>query len=221
MKKYQDNDFGLTINRTKLEDAGEYVVRAKNSYGSKEEVVFLQVHSKYLAHRLCGSESKGLSYRLSEQPEAEPAPKIEEPRPRQKLSPLPALTPWEEPDTPPKFTFHLRPRLIQVNHACKLICCVAGKPTPTVRMSLPKAKQGLKQGSLQVTFFKDGREVNQDRVQVNVKHGVCSLEIYNVRMEDAGKYSCVAENSLGSEETSCILSVQGKRLMRNAYSGPI
>lgn len=51
--------------------------------------------------------------------------------------------------------------------------------------------------------------MNQDRVQVNVKHGVCSVEIYNVRMEDAGKYSCLAESPLGSEETSCVLSVQG------------
>lgn len=45
-----------------------------------------------------------------------------------KLGPL-----WEEPDMAPKFTFHLRPRLIQLNHPCKLICCVQGKPAPVVR----------------------------------------------------------------------------------------
>lgn len=47
MKKYQDNDFSLTINRARLEDRGEYVVIAKNSYGSREEVVFLNVQSKF------------------------------------------------------------------------------------------------------------------------------------------------------------------------------
>jgi hypothetical protein len=36
----------LTINRAKLEDRGEYIVRAKNQYGTKEEVVFLNVHSE-------------------------------------------------------------------------------------------------------------------------------------------------------------------------------
>lgn len=46
MKKYNGNDYELTINRVKAEDRGEYVVRAQNSYGAKEEVVFLTVQSK-------------------------------------------------------------------------------------------------------------------------------------------------------------------------------
>lgn len=46
MKKYNGNDYALTINRVKAEDRGEYVVRAQNSYGAKEEVVFLTVQSK-------------------------------------------------------------------------------------------------------------------------------------------------------------------------------
>lgn len=43
MKKYLDNNYMITINRIKPGDAGEYTVRAKNSYGSKEEVAFLKV----------------------------------------------------------------------------------------------------------------------------------------------------------------------------------
>lgn len=46
MKKYQDNDYALVVNRARLDDRGEYTVRAKNAYGSKEEVVFLNVQSK-------------------------------------------------------------------------------------------------------------------------------------------------------------------------------
>lgn len=58
MKKYQENDFALTINRVRMEDRGEYVVRAKNAYGSTEEVVFLDVQSEYnvffsAAHAQC------------------------------------------------------------------------------------------------------------------------------------------------------------------------
>jgi hypothetical protein len=62
MKKYNDNDYALTINRVRADDRGEYIVRAKNSYGSKEEVVFLTVHSKqiviqalYQCHKLQNS----------------------------------------------------------------------------------------------------------------------------------------------------------------------
>lgn len=52
MKKYDNNDYGLTINRVRLDDRGEYIVRAKNSYGSKEEVIFLNVQSQSL-HAQC------------------------------------------------------------------------------------------------------------------------------------------------------------------------
>ena len=104
-----------------------------------------------------------------------------------KLGPM-----WEEPDKAPKFTFHLRPRLIQLNHPCKLICCVQGKPVPDIR------------------WFKDGREVNQERCQVTNKHGVSTLELYNCREDDAGRYSCTADSPLGSDETSCVVSVQGR-----------
>lgn len=34
----------------------------------------------------------------------------------------------------PFFTFHLRPRVVQYHHpTCKLLCCLSGSPTPTVR----------------------------------------------------------------------------------------
>lgn len=51
--------------------------------------------------------------------------------------------------------------------------------------------------------------MNTDRCQLTTKHGVCTLEIYNCKLEDAGKYSCTATNRLGMEETSCVVSVQG------------
>lgn len=59
MKRYDNNDYSLTINRVSLEDEGEYVVRAKNSYGSKEETVFLQVQSKFILSIVGPSKSFG------------------------------------------------------------------------------------------------------------------------------------------------------------------
>lgn len=124
MKRYMDNDYGLTINRAKLEDRGEYIVRAKNQYGTKEEVVFLNVHSE------CDFLVSSTIVFCTEVPEVEPAPRLESPSKRvfrEAGMDMPIV------NRAPNFTFHLRPRLIQQNHHCKLICCVQGNPTPKVR----------------------------------------------------------------------------------------
>lgn len=47
MKRYHGDDYTFIINRVKLEDRGEYVIRAENHYGYREEVVFLNVQRKY------------------------------------------------------------------------------------------------------------------------------------------------------------------------------
>jgi hypothetical protein len=46
MPKYSGNNYELRICRAKMEDKGEYIVRAENSYGSREEVAFLNVERK-------------------------------------------------------------------------------------------------------------------------------------------------------------------------------
>lgn len=48
MKRYHGDDYTFIINRVKLEDRGEYVIRAENHYGYREEVVFLNVQRKHL-----------------------------------------------------------------------------------------------------------------------------------------------------------------------------
>lgn len=47
MKRYHGDDYTFIINRVKLEDRGEYVIRAENHYGYREEVVFLNVQRKH------------------------------------------------------------------------------------------------------------------------------------------------------------------------------
>jgi hypothetical protein len=46
MKRYAGEDFTFIINRVKLDDRGEYVIRAENHFGYREEVVFLNVQRK-------------------------------------------------------------------------------------------------------------------------------------------------------------------------------
>lgn len=50
MKRYHGDDYTFIINRVKLEDRGEYVIRAENHYGYREEVVFLNVQREYRSH---------------------------------------------------------------------------------------------------------------------------------------------------------------------------
>ncbi|MCP9266046.1 Twitchin [Dirofilaria immitis] len=169
MKKYTDNDYMITINRVKPEDAGEYTVRAKNSYGSKEEVAFLKVTE--LAKRqstLSASEFERRAY-VSRKPE-----------------------PFKEHQSAPKFTFHLRSRLIQKNHPCKLICNVQSNPIPKVE------------------WFKDGSPIDSDRIHLTYRSGVCTMELFSSRVDDAGVYRCEASNTLGTDYTECTVNVQGR-----------
>jgi len=48
MPKYSGNNYELRIGRTKMEDKGEYVVKAVNSYGSVEECALLNVERKQI-----------------------------------------------------------------------------------------------------------------------------------------------------------------------------
>ena len=40
--------------------------------------------------------------------------------------------------------------------------------------------------------------------------GVITMEIVNCQPEDSGKYRCVASNHLGSDETYCVVIVEGE-----------
>ena len=43
MQKYMGKEYELKISRVKMEDKGEYLVRAENSFGRKEEKANLTV----------------------------------------------------------------------------------------------------------------------------------------------------------------------------------
>ncbi|XP_054161595.1 twitchin-like isoform X2 [Oppia nitens] len=180
MKRYEDNDFTFVINRCRLEDRGEYIIRAENHYGFREEPIFLNVLPV---------------------PKDIPPVKVDEPVRRRREPTLPL---WEEPkDCAPHFTFLLRPRVIQVGFGVKFLCCLNSKPWP------------------EITWYKDGRELNKRDHTISSADGVCTLTITSTKVEDAGKYTCRANNHLGEAETSCNLIVEGKRLVPNHLPAPV
>ncbi|XP_055331451.1 twitchin-like isoform X3 [Paramacrobiotus metropolitanus] len=172
MKRYDGNDYYLIINRCKIEDKGEYIVKAESAFGRREEVVFLNVQP---------------------QPHEElPMPEINIPRSKKNYDLVYDL-PEQERDTAPSFSFGLRHRTIQRGIGVKLLCCIDGRPPPTVK------------------WLKDGREITKQNTSCNITsaHGVSTLEIFSCESEDAGTYTCMASNSVGDKETSCKILVQG------------
>ncbi|XP_014848652.1 neuregulin 2b isoform X1 [Poecilia latipinna] len=72
-----------------------------------------------------------------------------------------------------------------------LKCEASGNPSPSFR------------------WYKDGRELQKGRdlkIKTNVKNS--KLQITRVRLEDSGNYTCVAENTLGQENATSIITVQ-------------
>ena len=52
--------------------------------------------------------------------------------PQRRRKPLEYKLWQDEREAAPTFTFLLRPRVMQMHNTCKLLCCLSGKPTPTV-----------------------------------------------------------------------------------------
>uniref|UniRef100_A0A8D8XJU1 Twitchin n=1 Tax=Cacopsylla melanoneura TaxID=428564 RepID=A0A8D8XJU1_9HEMI len=170
MKRYAGDDYTFVINRAKIDDRGEYIIRAENHYGYREEVVFLNVQPI---------------------PKTIPAyvPEVQQVRRREPLQ----VTYWQETtESAPNFTFLLRPRVMQVRQTCKLLCCLSGKPPPTVK------------------WYKGNRELSKRDYAMSYSDGVVSMEIIDCKPEDSGEYKCVAINKHGTDETNCVVIVESE-----------
>jgi len=162
-----------------MEDKGEYVVKAVNSFGSKEECAFLGVEpaTALPPRRAMSMESTAAA--------------------RKKTYDLDFEGYEEPPDKVPRFEFHLRDRFIQEGIGFKLLASVNGKPPP------------------KVSWSKDGKALKKgDRYTIDYSLGICSLEISSCDTSDAGRYACIAENAQGSSETSCRVTVNGRKIYK-------
>ncbi|CAH1785273.1 unnamed protein product [Owenia fusiformis] len=171
MQKYRGSEYTLRVSRVHMEDKGEYIVKAENSYGKRECAAFLNVEP---------APEKTVSRASSLEPlvrRKRILPEIEDFKPA--------------PDTTPRFNFGLRERIIQEGIGVKLICCVEAKPVPTI------------------TWYFNNKEIrNSSSYTIQYSTGVASLEIMACELSDAGKYTCIAENAKGTEESSCRVVVE-------------
>lgn len=111
--------------------------------------------------------------------------------PVRRREPLPYHFWIETKESAPDFTFLLRPRVMQARDTCKLLCCLSGKPPPTVK------------------WYKNSKELSKLDYTMSVSDGVITMEIIDCKPEDSGKYKCVATNCHGTDETSCVVIVEG------------
>ncbi|XP_021346443.1 twitchin-like isoform X8 [Mizuhopecten yessoensis] len=181
MQKYMGKEYQLKVSRCKAEDKGEYIVIAQNSFGRREEKATISVESLTPLTPMTPSRSttpmRRMSRAMSEPPEP---PK----------------------DEPPKFSFDLRPRLIQSGSDFKLICCVQAQPAP------------------KVTWYKNGVALVKDRhYSIFYSTGVASLEVLSARVDDSGRYTCEAINELGKVETSSKITVEDRACHEDITKG--
>lgn len=81
---------------------------------------------------------------------------------------------------------------MQERDTCKLLCCLSGKPFPTVK------------------WYKEKRELSKYEYSMSTSEGVITMEIVGCKPSDSGKYTCVATNIHGQDETSCVVIVEGE-----------
>ncbi|CAJ0570275.1 unnamed protein product, partial [Mesorhabditis spiculigera] len=103
----------------------------------------------------------------------------------------------EKKERAPKFNPGLEDKTTRVGERLVLSCKVDGSPL------------------LVITWYKDGCPVRADgrhSLEGPDENGICQLIIHDVLPEDEGAYRCVAENSLGSCNTACQVTVKTEKV---------
>ena len=96
----------------------------------------------------------------------------------------------------PKITLSSSRLTVNESTTASLLCSASGNPAP------------------QITWFRENGVLPSNRTKVT-SEGL--MEINDVRLKDAGKYKCVAQNIQGKEEEVVGLIVQSKYLQINIF----
>lgn len=95
-------------------------------------------------------------------------------------------------ESPPSFSVPLRRHVPPQGYECSMSCAIKGDPTP------------------HVTWYLDSISLNTNtNYYITNVCGVCSLLIPRVSPKDSGEYKVIAENKLGTAESSMVMNVRG------------
>ncbi|GAA6072103.1 neuregulin 2b isoform X1 [Tachysurus ichikawai] len=88
----------------------------------------------------------------------------------------------------------MRSQWVWEDERVTLKCEVQGNPSPSFR------------------WLKDGNELRKSKdVKIKTNKKNSKVQISQVRLEDSGNYTCVAENSLGKDNSTSYISVQSSK----------
>uniref|UniRef100_A0A8C9S1D9 Palladin n=1 Tax=Scleropages formosus TaxID=113540 RepID=A0A8C9S1D9_SCLFO len=97
-----------------------------------------------------------------------------------------------EPEAPPRFTQKLKSQEVSEGSPIRLECRVTGNPRPVVR------------------WFCEGRELHHcPDIQISRDRDLHALVIAEAFEDDTGRYTCVASNCLGADNTSAEVYIEG------------
>ncbi|KAG7488839.1 hypothetical protein MATL_G00038670, partial [Megalops atlanticus] len=98
----------------------------------------------------------------------------------------------EEPAAPPRFSQKLKSQEVAEGSPIRLECRVTGNPPPLVR------------------WFCEGRELHHcPDIQITKDADLHTLVIAEAFEDDTGRYTCVASNPLGADNTSAEVYIEG------------
>ncbi|KAL0100118.1 hypothetical protein PUN28_019519 [Cardiocondyla obscurior] len=109
---------------------------------------------------------------------------------------------WDKPKKP-SFCTRLTNRIVGPGMRTRLTCTVLGNPEP--RVYWMKNDQKL--------------DTSDGRYKIRCENGMAYLELYDALPEDAGIYTCVAENTHGTSTTESILRVYSD--YKSTHASPI
>ena len=103
----------------------------------------------------------------------------------------------------PRFTTRPRPvERARESGIVEFTCVASGQPYPDY------------------SWWRDNRIINSDGGRLTVSNGGQHLRIQDVKVRDAGDYTCRAENSLGAEEATATLEVIEMITVVSCYRRP-
>jgi len=198
----------LQIDNVQPEDVGEYLVVATNPAGQDQTAGALGLLPGPPGDEGKGKVPSGKSPRKQPEGTRKRPLTLRPPNPGElpttpdklrKLNPIPPTTKPDQPEVP---EVKRPPRVI-----VPLADCVIEELMPVVLTSTIDA--GVPMATF--TWLKDGQpllEGNRYKTKYDIPTRIITLQILNSRPEDTGNYTVRAVNPVGSDETSCNLTIQ-------------
>uniref|UniRef100_A0A8C1WDX8 Palladin n=1 Tax=Cyprinus carpio TaxID=7962 RepID=A0A8C1WDX8_CYPCA len=104
------------------------------------------------------------------------------------------------PMAPPRFTQKLKSQEVAEGNPIRLECRVTGNPLPLVR------------------WFCEGRELHHcPDIQICRNGDLHTLVITEAFEDDTGRYTCVASNALGADNTSAEVYIEGEVIVKSLF----